>query len=144
MVEVNPPQSWLKKKMALQFWLRWWFSKLWTTEERVRYFEKKTTQITFHYKKSMFLLEQLSDWCLYGIYVWQKFWRKNISYWVIIWIKSKVTWCPKQGIYKKQKLHSNPTNDPANTLEKMKDVMNLEAIKIRNVHRKIVKEKNKQ
>ena len=28
--------------------------------------------------------------CLCGEYVWKKFWRKNISNWVIIWIKFKV------------------------------------------------------
>ena len=31
----------------------------------------------------------LSDWCLHGVYVWQKLWKKNISSWVFIWIKFK-------------------------------------------------------
>ena len=37
-------------------------------------------------------LQNLSDWCLYCIYVWQKFWRKKITNWLIIWIKFKVFW----------------------------------------------------
>ena len=40
----------------------------------------------------MLQLQNLSDLCLHGVYVWQKFWRKNILNWVIIWIKFKVLW----------------------------------------------------
>ena len=67
--------------MVPQLWLQWWFRKLWTTEEACyRYILRKKsqilTQITFRYRKSML---PLSDWCLHGVYIWQKFWRKNIS-----------------------------------------------------------------
>ena len=48
--------------------------------------------ITFHYRKSMLPLQYLSDWYLHGVYVWQKFQRKNLSNWVIIWMKFKVLW----------------------------------------------------
>ena len=34
----------------------------------------------------------MSECSLHNIYVWQKFLRKIISYWVIIWIKLKVLW----------------------------------------------------
>ena len=57
------------------------------------YFEKNVrlwTLITFHYRKCVLLLQCLSDWYLHGVYVWQKFWRKKILNWVIIWIKFKV------------------------------------------------------
>ena len=61
-----------------------------------KYFEKKVrfwTLITFRYMKCMLPLQYLNDWCLLpGVYVWQKFWRKNISNWVIIWIKFKFLW----------------------------------------------------
>ena len=50
------------------------------------------TLITFHYRKCMLPLQYLSECCLHNIYVWQKFFRKIISYWVIIWIKLKVLW----------------------------------------------------
>ena len=49
----------------------------WVTD---KYFEKKVrlwTLITFHYRKCMLLLQFLSDWCLHGIYLWQKFWLSN-------------------------------------------------------------------
>ena len=60
-----------------------------------KYFEKKLrlwTLITFCYRKSMLQLQYLSDWYLHGVYVWQKFWRRNVSNWVIIWIRFKVIW----------------------------------------------------
>ena len=50
------------------------------------------TLITFCYRKCMLPLQYFNDWCLNGVYVWQKFWRKNISNWMIIWIKFKVLW----------------------------------------------------
>ena len=46
------------------------------------YFERKvglSNLITFCYSKFMLPLQYLSDWCLHGVYVWQKFQRKNIS-----------------------------------------------------------------
>ena len=56
-----------------------------------KYLERKLwTLITFCYRKCMLPLQYLSDWCLHGIYIWKKFQRKNISNWVIIWIKFKV------------------------------------------------------
>ena len=92
---------WRKSKLTLK--IKWYLScgcyddsrsckKL---KKRVtdKYFEKKATLwtlITFRYRKYMLPLQHLSDWCLHGVYVWQKFRRKNISSWVIIWIKLKV------------------------------------------------------
>ena len=58
-----------------------------------KYFEKNIRLwilITFHYRKSVLLLQCLSDWYLHWVYVWQKLWRKKILNWVIIWIKFKV------------------------------------------------------
>ena len=60
-----------------------------------KYYEKEVriwTLITFCYKKYTLLLQYLSGCCLYCVYVWQKFRRKNISNWAINWIKFKVIW----------------------------------------------------
>ena len=60
-----------------------------------KYFERKVrlwTLNTFRYRKPMLALQHLSNWRLYGISVWHKFRRKNITNWVIIWIKFKVLW----------------------------------------------------
>ena len=57
-----------------------------------KYLIRLWTLITFCYRKCMLLLQYLSDWCLHTVQVWQKFWRKNIANWVIIWIKFKVLW----------------------------------------------------
>ena len=60
-----------------------------------KYFEKNLrleTLINFHYRKCMLSLQYLSDSCLHRVYVWRKFSRKNISNWVIIWIKFKILW----------------------------------------------------
>ena len=59
-----------------------------------KYFEKYWlwTLITFCSRKRMLPLEHLIEWSLQGVYVWQKFLKKNISNWVIIWIKFEVLW----------------------------------------------------
>ena len=78
--------------MVPQLLLLWWFSKLWPTKKWVidKCFEKKNrlwTLVTFCYSKCMLPLQYLSDWCLHGVYFWQKIQRENISNWVIILIK---------------------------------------------------------
>ena len=82
LVEVNLPQSWPWKQNSN------------TVVAAVMVLEVVNNQksvLQIYILKKMWLLQYLSD-CVYMAYVWQKFWRKNISTWVIIWIKFTVLW----------------------------------------------------
>ena len=96
-VEVNSLQSWdwkwsgtrvVAAVMILKAVNNW--MKKWVTDN---YFEKR---LNLNPPYSLLLQEIYvtitSDWCLCDIYVWQKFQRKNILKWVIIWIKFKILW----------------------------------------------------
>ena len=93
LVEGNPPQSWPWKQnrttvvdavMILEDtnnWRRTLQNDI-LKNRKVRLW----TQITFLYRKCLL---PVCDWCLHGIYVWQKLQKENILNWVIIRIKLK-------------------------------------------------------
>ena len=96
LMEVNPPQTDLESKngatvVAAVIILE--DVNNWRSVLPINILKKNIglrTIITFCYRKCMYPLQYLSDMRPNGIYVWQKFWLKNVSYWVIIWIKFKV------------------------------------------------------
>ena len=67
----------------------------WRSMLQIKIREKVTlwNWITFHYRKSMLPLQQLSDWHLHGMYISQEFeWVIESSQTVITWINFWVFW----------------------------------------------------
>ena len=96
LVEVNLPHSWPWKQNGITVVAAVMILKVvnnWRIMLQINILKKVRlwTLITVCYT-GMLPLQYLSDWCVRGIYIWQKFGVKNISNWVIIWIKFKVLW----------------------------------------------------
>ena len=85
LVEGNPPQRWPWKQNVTTVVAAVMIIKVVNNWRSTIQVNRLWTLITSRYRESMLPLQQLSDWCLRDIYVWQKFWRKNISDWVIVW-----------------------------------------------------------
>ena len=92
LVEVNPPQSCPWKQNGTIVVAAVMILEIVNNWRSVLQITRLWTLITFCYRKCMLLLQYLRDRCLHTVHVWQKFWRKNIANWMIIWIKFKVLW----------------------------------------------------
>ena len=100
LVEVNLPQSWPWKQNGTTVVAAATILKVennWRSMLQINILKKSLVLNPNHFpgRKCMLLLQYLSDWCPHGIYAWQKFQRKNISNWVIIWVKLN---CPMAAV----------------------------------------------
>ena len=89
LVEGNLPQSWPWKQNSTTIMAAVIILKVvnnWRSTLQINIWEEKCTLNLNHLLlKKKLPLQQQSDWCLHSVYSLQKFQRKNISDWVIIW-----------------------------------------------------------